>query len=233
MKLNDLLIEKEIKEQPLKEMAYPANFNLQEFSKLPSFKARKQYCDERLPKLGQGTSRIAYKVDNEKALKLAFNKKGIAQNEHEADWGRNNYGVFGEIFDADTDNYTWIEMELARTPKKQDFKRLLGITFEETCDLIKYCYEQYSQYSQYRNNRFQLHYSTMVEDLYEKLVAQEESDFFVSFQRYVYDYQPYSVMDWLRISNWGIVNRNGQEHLVIIDDGLDEDVLNKYYSRRR
>ena len=79
MKLNDLLIEKEIKEQPLKEMAYPANFNLQEFSKLPTFKARKQYCDERLPKLGQGSSRIAYKVDDEKALKIAAREENYGK----------------------------------------------------------------------------------------------------------------------------------------------------------
>ena len=224
MKLNDLLIEKEIKEQPLKEMAYPANFNLQEFSKLPTFKARKQYCDERLPKLGQGSSRIAYKVDNEKALKIAFNKKGIAQNEHEADWGKNLYKIFGEIYEADTDNYTWIEMELARTSKKQDFKRILGVTFEETCDLIKYCFEQYDH-----NSRYKLYYSTMVEELYERLVEQEESEFFCNMQRFIYDYQPFTIMDWLKTSSWGVVQRNGKEELVIIDDGMDEDVLMKHY----
>lgn len=214
--------------ETLEEMAYPSNFNLQEFSKIPSFKARKQYCDERLQKLGTGSSRIAYKVDEQKVLKIAFNKKGVAQNEHEADWGRNNYGIFGEIFEADTDNYLWIEMELARKPTKDDFQRILGVSWVETCDLIKYCFEQYSKYSY--NKTF--HYSTMVEDLYEKAVVNEEIDFFVNFQIYVYDYQPYSVMDWTIINNWGIVNRNGQEELVIIDDGLDENVWNQYYKRR-
>ena len=68
-------------------------FNIEEFSKLHSFQKRVQYCNERLQRLGAGSSRIAYKLNEERVLKIAKNSKGIAQNEKEADFGRNNYGI--------------------------------------------------------------------------------------------------------------------------------------------
>ena len=38
-----------------------------------------------------------------------------------------------------------------------------------------------------------------------------------------------SIIDWGRKSNWGVVNRNGKEFLVIVDDGFNEEIGNKYY----
>jgi hypothetical protein len=223
----DYLVLTEVKKEIVTEMAYPANFDLFTLASLPTFKKRKEYCDERLVQLGKGSSRIAYKVDDEKVLKLAFNHKGVAQNRHEANWMRNNYEVFARIFEADMDNYTWIEMELARPATQADVKRIWGITWTEAQDLIKYCYEQFSK----RHNRTQMYYSTMVEKLYDKFVIHEVSDFFVSFQRYIYDYQPYTVSDWLRLNNWGVVTKNGKDELVIIDDGLDEEIWKTHYLR--
>ena len=50
---------------------------------------------------------------------------------------------------------------------------------------------------------------------------------------YVSDYQPdmATLNDWKAISNWGVVNRNGKEKLVIIDDGFNENVYHKFYKR--
>jgi hypothetical protein len=62
--------------QTLTEMAYPTNFSLEEFSQIRSFKGRVDYCEQRLQRLGSGSSRIAYKVDDEKCLKIAKNQKG-------------------------------------------------------------------------------------------------------------------------------------------------------------
>ena len=212
---------------PIIEMAYPSNFNLKEFSNIRSFKERKKYCDERLQKLGTGSSRIAYRVDDNKVLKIAYNNKGIAQNQHEADWHRNTYGVFAEIFEADTEKYLWLEMEIASKANKNDFQRIFGISWEMTQDMVKYCFEQSSNY----NRKKKLYYSTNVEKNYEQMVVKDTSQFFVNFQRYLWDYQVYSVSDWLDIRNWGVVNRNGNDELVIIDDGLDENVWNQYYRR--
>lgn len=211
----------------INEMAYPSNFDLQEFSKLPTFRARLKYCDERLQKLGSGSSRTVYKVDDQKVLKIAKNQKGLAQNEAEMDWGRNNYGVFGIIYEADTENNTWIEMELASKARASDFQRILGVSWEETTALIDYIFSLSSKC------RYPMYFNERIKNLYEKLIVEEESEFFLSLNMYIFDYQPWSVNDWTVLNNWGIVKRNGKEELVIIDDGLSEDVWNNYYAKRR
>ena len=209
----------------INEMAYPSNFDLDYFAQIPTFRGRIQYCDERLQKLGSGSSRIAYKVDDQKVIKIAKNQKGLAQNEKEMDWGRNNYGVFGIIYEADTENHTWIEMELASKAKASDFKRILGVSWEETTALIDYIFSLSSQC------RYQMYFNERIKKLYEKLIVEEASEFFLSLNMYIFDYQPWSVNDWTVLNNWGIVIRNGKEDLVIIDDGWSEEIWNKYYKK--
>ena len=65
------------------EMAYPVSFNMAEFKMLTTFVERIRYCQTRLQRISSGSARIVYKIDNEKVLKLAKNRKGIAQNEAE------------------------------------------------------------------------------------------------------------------------------------------------------
>ena len=65
------------------EMAYPVSFNMAEFKTLKTFAERIRYCQTRLQRISSGSARIAYKIDNEKVLKLAKSRKGIAQNEAE------------------------------------------------------------------------------------------------------------------------------------------------------
>jgi hypothetical protein len=38
--------------------------------------------------------------------------------------------------------------------------------------------------------------------------------------------------DLQRLSSYGVVRRNGQEEMVIVDFGLTEDVFNNYYRRK-
>ena len=64
-------------------MAYPVSFNMAEFKTLKTFTARIKYCQARLQRISSGSARIVYKIDNEKVLKLAKSRKGIAQNEAE------------------------------------------------------------------------------------------------------------------------------------------------------
>ena len=214
-------------QESLNEMAYPSNFNLMEFSELPTFKARKQYCDDRLQQLGKGSSRIVYKVDEEKALKIAFNQKGIAQNRAECDWGKNNYEVFGKVYNADTDNYYWIEMELARKATTKDFKTFFGVSFKDFCEMIKYIYTiAVPEFKKY------FRYSDEIKSKVDDLLYNDEDNPITRLYQYISDYRPFTINDWLRIANWGIVSRNGKEHLVIIDDGFNQDVYDNYYARR-
>ena len=219
---------KKIVESIMKEMAYPSSFDLQYFSTIPTFKDRIQYCKDRLKLIGNGSSRIVFQVDNNKVLKIAKNKKGINQNQREENWGRNQYGCFAEIYEADTDNHTWIEMELARKATNQDFIKHFGITINELKDIIHYMYFQYNNRSNYWFNEEE---KIKLDRFFNENIYNEQNKELYNLYHYMLDYQPdrASISDWGAKSNWGVVNRNGEEWLVIIDDGFDDDIYNSYY----
>ena len=126
------------------EMAYPASFNFEEFDSLKSYAARVKYCSSRLRKIGSGSSRITYAVDDEKVLKLAKNKKGVAQNNVENQKWLSSYGLFAEVYEYDDDGL-WLEMQLARKAKVSDFKRLTGYGFDVFCAYVDYVHSWYAR----------------------------------------------------------------------------------------
>ena len=127
----------------LKEMAYPVSFDLGEFKNLNSFSKRIDYCEHRLQRISSGSSRIVYKIDEDKCLKLAKNKKGISQNENEIEHGQSNYEIFAKVFDSD-ENGLWLEMELAKKCNPSDFKKIIGYDFNTVCEWIDYVHSWYS-----------------------------------------------------------------------------------------
>lgn len=221
---------RELVESIIQEMAYPSNFDLRYFSTIPTFKARIQYCKDRLKLLGNGSSRIAFQVDDEKVLKIAKNQKGIAQNIKEEDWGRNNYGCFAIIYEADHDNHTWIEMELARKATTRDFIEHFGVNIYELQDILHYMFNQYSNRSNYW---FSDEEKIKLDHFFNEHIYNEQNEELYNLYHYMLDYQPdkASINDWSVKQNWGVVNRNGNEFLVIIDDGFNEEVSSSYYRR--
>lgn len=214
----------ENKEQ-LSEMAYPSNFDLKTFSQLPTFKQRVEYCKNRLERVGEGTSRIAFRVDDEKVLKIAKNNKGISQNRSEADWSRNNYDVFAKIFEADTNNYTWIEMELTRRPTSQEFKNLMGISIKDMNDFF------YAVESQYNNRMIRWGDKSKGDLILKNYVYTEVSEQLYSLYVYMLDTHSSNIIygDWASLRNWGIAKRDGEDVCVIIDTGYSEDTDRIYH----
>lgn len=208
----------------LDEMAYPASFSMEEFKRIKSFKGRLEYCAARLPKLGRGSSRAVFKIDDEKCLKLAVNRKGLAQNEVEAepDYILEQIGLVARIYDYD-ENFLWVEMQLARRATKNDFKRLTPYDFETMCEFITYNYGRYSN----RHVRVEPEYKKLFDspDFYDTMY----DTVFYAMYDYLGNYQPKIVGDLQKLSSWGVVKQGGQEQLVLIDFGLNEDVYNKYY----
>lgn len=189
---------------------YPSNFSFDEMEKLTSYNKRIQYCRNTLKFLGKGSSRMAFKVDESMVLKIAINKKGIAQNNVEIKSYHNDYSnILARIFNY-SDDYIFLEMELAKKVKKNDFKRLIGIDFHI---LIWYIINRYQG----------------LEDEYS-----EEQDEILNNSDYVSDllnfcmYQGINPTDFQHLTQWGIVIRDGEEHLVIIDYGFSEDVKKLY-----
>lgn len=197
---------------------YPQSFDMKFFKTLQSFASRKKYCDEHLKKISQGSSRIVYYIDNEKVLKLAKNKKGLAQNEVEIDYSDDYMltGIVAPVYDYH-ENFLWLEMALAKKVKKSDFKRITGIDFDDFGEVL------ISADSRYRNRGSQF---KVDQDLVDKVMDDE-------FTSGVYDYiANFDIPsgDMRRLNSYGLIKVDGEEQLAIIDYGLTTDVFKNYYS---
>lgn len=197
---------------------YPTNFNREVFKTLRSFKERVKYCEENLQRISSGSGRIAYKIDNERVLKLAKNDKGVAQCEVEIQWGNERYysDILAHTFDFHQDGL-WVEMELARKVKKNDFINMFGFTVDVLGMYLKNFEEQ--------NNG-----KRPIFHIDEKAKAiLDESQFVNQLKGFMQDSDS-GAGDLGKLSSYGLVIREGSDSIVLIDFGLTSNVYTTYYS---
>lgn len=211
-------------ESILDEMAYPSTWNIDTFKGINSFNGRVKYCEQHLKRLSSGSSRIVYQIDDEKVLKLAKNNKGIAQNSNEGDYYLQNNELFAKVFDRDREGL-WIEMELANKAKPSDFKRITGYDFTMIKEFITYIGNRFSRYNRSINEKYISFFES--EEFIE--MCYDGDNIFSNIMSYMEDYALGSFGDLQRISSWGIVKRNGEDALVLIDFGLTNDTYDRYY----
>ncbi len=197
---------------------YPPSWNIETFKSLKSFSKRVVYCNQNLQRLASGSSRIAYKIDEEKVLKLAKNRKGIAQNSVERDYYvQQSYGDFvAKVFDVDG-NDLWLEMELAKKLNPSRFKALIGVDVKLVGDYLMHKDKIDNSQNSWRFNDDEKTINMLNENEWVQQVY--------SLCREV-DLSP---GDFGRISSYGEVIRNGKPTVVIIDMGLSKSVWNDFY----
>lgn len=198
---------------------YPISFNMETFKSLRNHAERNRYASEHLQKIAAGSSRVAYKIDDEKVLKLAKNNKGIAQNETEIQWGNDSYfgSILAKTFDSD-DNALWVEMELARKINKYEFKKLTGFdAMEVKIYLINWENEQNGRKSSFFMSP--------------ELKKQMDEDEFISLLKEFSQTADIHIGDFGSASSYGVVKRDGHEVLVITDYGLTKDVYKTHYEK--
>jgi hypothetical protein len=209
------LIKKDIEEE------YPAAWNVEEFKNLKSFNQRVQYCERNLTRISSGSSRIVYKIDDTKVLKLAKNKKGLAQNEveimHSQDYMLDD--IVAEVFNYDENNL-WLEMELARKLTPSLFYKVVGFTFNDYVDAIKHHSDELKPKGSY--------FKTPAPDNYQEMW---ENDFISRMFDMMGSYENIEFGDLAAASTYGVVKRDGEDTVVMVDYGLTVEVLNTYYKR--
>ncbi len=219
------LIQKRLKESLEMELIesllgedYPTNFNIEVFKTLRSFKERVKYCEENLQRISSGSGRIAYKIDNEKVLKLAKNDKGVAQCEVEVEWGGNRYysDILAHTLDSHQDGL-WVEMELARKVKKGDFIKMFGFDV----DTLGYYLKNFEL--QNRGQRAMFHIDEKIKEVL------NESDFVNQLMSFMHDSDS-GAGDLGKLSSYGLVTREGSDSIVLIDFGLTSNVYATYYT---
>ena len=196
-----------------------------------------QYCEYcNLMCLGQGISRKVFQIDDEHVIKI---EKGVRcemnQNTRELaaflDCNEEMKQFVPNIFDWDkADRYPlWLISEQVLPASYADFQKILGIDFgsytsSEDIRQMKADLERYSEYPGKTAGQYGF-------NLMDFLEAYDENDISI--------YRPYiQKSKWLQelvnlldngivnpwelqiIDNWGLVNRNGQPKLIILDIGI-------------
>jgi mRNA-degrading endonuclease RelE of RelBE toxin-antitoxin system len=196
---------------------YPTSFDMDHFKTLTSFNKRKQYCDEHLQKIKAGSSRIVYKIDDQKVLKLAYNAKGLAQNEVEVEYSSyySLEDIVAKVFDHH-EKYYWHEMELARKITKPEFEKIVGIDFENYSDAM----------IEYGKNRSTKKVPEHISDF-----MWNKSEFCYEMLNFIGSYDIYGT-DLAQLTAYGIVKRDGQDTIVLIDYGLNEKTFSTHYLKQ-
>ena len=194
-------------------------FNPKMIDRISSFRGRLNYCKEHLGRpIGTGSSRAVFQIDDEKILKLAINPRGITQNKAEDERFIQTYGITTEVVDSNSDGL-WIISEFAIPANKKDFQVCLGITYDEYCEFVKKSARRYLP-----NGRRP--YSEMSDERYEYLL--ENNEWLLQLDSYMADYKIKGWADLTVFRNIGMVKRNGEPTIVILDYGFNNDSVDEY-----
>lgn len=208
--------------------AADSSFNLKELESLGSYTKRKNYCIQHLGKaIGSGSSRMVFQIDDERVLKLAKNEKGVHQNYNEYQSYGEKIGVTPITYAIDSQNEGYfIVSEFVLPAKQSDFKHCLGITFEEFCKFVTSSWVNHCGST--KNVQWYASYMLSKEQYVYYL---ENNEDLAAFDDYIGSTRA-PIGDLKRIVNYGMTNRNGTPEIVLLDDGLSEEVWDLYYKRR-
>lgn len=210
-----------------------SRFNLEEFKLLKTFLKRKEYCDRTLLKINSGSSRIVYKLEENKCLKLAKNRRGYIQNDNEnEDWLQRSYGdILSELYETFYvgDDCVWLISELATKTTEQRFEEMTGISFELHTHFISEHY--YSNRPELdRNHQLQNFHRSFLDR--KDIAENEEKYYFTERVNTLISDADVAVGDLCRIVSYGEVNRDGDISIVIVDYGADDEYMKKLNKKR-
>lgn len=193
------------------------------YSNKTSFAKRIKYAKQKARHIGAGSSRVAFIIQYEgrdTVLKIAKNKKGIAQNAEEValfeDWYLKKLNITIPMIDYDTEDEnapTWIHVEKANKATNALFKKIAGMTLEECID-----------YAELMSGRGGTSY---IKDKYKNsTIPDSGNEFLENLIDFVGNYTHIPLGDLRRLANWG----EYKGFPVIIDLGLTDTTLKQYYS---
>lgn len=202
------------KGSPSKRSVAEKPYDFSALDDLPSFYAREKYVRDtlKLQRLGSGSSRIVYAVDNKYVLKLAKNSAGVDQNEVESD------GYLQEVDGVphmveESDEGLWIVVERASKINPKEFERLSGMPWKKWGTYVRVYLTGGS------------HRPTPEEKKISDLVWENED--LGEIVNVVVNMGVVGDLD--RISSWGKID----DRLVVADLGATQAVLNTHYSPKR
>lgn len=196
-------------------------FKERAIDELETFSDKLRHANATLKKISSGSGRVVYELNDNHAIKIAKNKKGVAQNEAEADSIFNKFDCVAKTL-AHGKFYSWILAEKA-TPIRHvsEFDELVG----GGADFYIYMDTLYTLFSP--NGKHWL----SDEEFKDGLKKCNDSKFCSKVISMINELGVHKIVvsDLLRLENMGFVVRNGKKELVIVDYGLTADIYNTFY----
>ena len=220
-----------ITESTVDEMALPADWDPTALGHDKTFKSRLDYAKQKAPRLGGGSSRVAFVIPDqgrETVLKIAKNKKGMAQNEAELDILKDGYigqlDIVIPLVDYDKANSqpTWIQTELA---KKASEKQLCAIM---KCDNLQQLVNM--AWAITGKKKYLGNYQAYASHLLQTGHKEEDIETMTDYANTLADLNnsfDVELGDFGRAANWGMYEGKP----VIIDVGFNSNVMQQYYTR--
>ena len=196
-------------------------FNVQEFKRLETPEQVMEYAQSRLKLLGKGTSRAVFVLNSRQVVKVALGKKGLAQNEAEADAFTNpkSKPIIAKIVVAD-DDFKWLVSELVN-PLKNDaeFESLAGMSLSTLRSAV----------SNAKANKMTTPAAPNALDGAAKKRVPAQSGLNSEFVEAVVSFATENKMLWgdiLKLDSWG---KAADGRLVLFDYGATEQIFRQYY----
>lgn len=215
-----------LNESTVDEMALPANWDPAALGHDKTFKSRLEYALQRAPRLGGGSSRVAFTIPDqgrETVLKIAKNRKGIAQNEAEVEVLDDGYlgklPIVIPLIDYDKTNRQpiWIQTEKATQIREPQLCNLLKCkTLTQFCGYVKYMLRLPSG-EIWKN----------VPNVLAKTFSEQDVETFQEYASEMADLINSSsllIADFQHPSNWGVYKGRP----VVIDVGFNQSVSGLY-----
>jgi len=203
----------------LQETPLPDDWDKSKYKSHNSFASRIRYAVERAQKIGTGSSRVAFEIEYEgrpTILKIAKNKKGIAQNDYESqmlnDYYATGLGILIPMIDHDEENEypTWLHLEKAEKMKPNQFKQFFnGLRPEEMLNVARY-----------GSGKIQVPPETA--EKYSQHI--EDNEYIDGVVDLIGNYD-IGENDLSRLANWGVYKNEP----VIIDIGGSSEVMKLHY----
>lgn len=201
------------------------------FKKGVPFAQTIKYAQERAEKLGTGSSRVAFEVEYKgqpTVIKVAKNKKGIAQNVEEVNYLEDHYikdlNILVGLIDYDEENgddgIKWIHMEKLEKIKDSDFKKYTGGL---TChQLVAHAYNP----TVHRSKQIWGEAKTEIFEKALEYMEDNDIDILSDLQDFFHNFYDVKANDLTRLANWGWCPKDKKPK--ILDIGFNEVTAKLY-----
>lgn len=206
----------------------PETFSYEKLSTFENLFDCARYCEKTLTRLGVGTSRRVYKLEDGKVLKLANDEKGKEQNKYESALTQSNEmpSFMAKIYNFDK-NGIYLEMEQAKPITDAEFEKIVGISFKLYQKVITSIINPKTESK--RAKWLKTFYKDKCEEI---LLNIEKYPFVQEISNYLTNTNSEIKHKLFNLSNYGLVNRDGKETLVLTDFGMNNEIHEKYYKSK-